>query len=152
MHVVKRMSLAVRDKLSDEGARDLEDWVEGRGNEWRDKVTQSVAERFDARLATTAAEIRVDMEKMRSELRQEIANMGAQLRQEMHQGFGQICQAMASVQASLRKEIADLQVNLRTELADNRVELIRWSFVFWMGQVAVMIGVLAYMLRGVTTR
>ena len=141
MHVVTRMSLAVREKLGDEGARDLEDWVEGRGNEWRDQVTQSLAERFDARLATTAAELRVEMAKMRSELRQE-----------MQQGFAQMCQAMASMQVSLRKEIADLQVTLRKELADNRVELIRWSFVFWIGQVAVMIGVLAYMLRGVTTR
>ena len=69
MHVVKRMSLAVREKLGDEGARDLEDWVDGRGNEWRDQVTQSVAERFDARLATVAAELRIDMERMRSELR-----------------------------------------------------------------------------------
>ena len=115
--------------------------VEGCGNEWRDQVTQSLAERFDARLATTAAELRVEMAKMRSELRQE-----------MQQGFAQMCQAMASMQVSLRKEMADLQVALRKELADNRVELIRWSFVFWMGQVAVMIGVLAYMLRGVTTR
>ena len=139
MHVVKRMSLAVREKLGDEGTRDLEDWVEGRGNEWRDQVTQLVAERFDARLATNAAELRVEMAKMRSELRQE-----------MQQGFAHMCQAMASMQLSLRKEMADLQVTLRKELADNRVELIRWSFLFWIGQVAVMIGVLAYMLRGVT--
>ena len=93
MHVVKRMSLAVRNTLGDEGARDLEEWVEGRGNEWRDQVTQSVAERFDARLATVAAELRVDMVKMRSELRQEMANMAAQLRQEMQQGFMKLTQA-----------------------------------------------------------
>jgi hypothetical protein len=37
----------------------------------------------------------------------------------------------------------------RQEIAAVRVELIRWSFVFWLGQIAAMIGVLAFMFRHV---
>ncbi len=36
---------------------------------------------------------------------------------------------------------------LRQELATTRVELIRWSFLFWVGQVAAILGVLAIMAR-----
>ena len=36
---------------------------------------------------------------------------------------------------------------LRQELAITRVELIRWSFLFWIGQVAAMFGMLALMRR-----
>ena len=36
---------------------------------------------------------------------------------------------------------------IRTELANVRVEMLRWSFVFWIGQVAAVAALLAFMLR-----
>ena len=46
------------------------------------------------------------------------------LRLEMHQGFAA----------------------LRQENATTRVELLKWSFLFWIGQVAALAGLLAFML------
>lgn len=46
------------------------------------------------------------------------------LRIEMHQGFA----------------------SLRQENATTRVELLKWSFLFWAGQLAAIAGLLAYML------
>jgi hypothetical protein len=46
------------------------------------------------------------------------------LRIEMHQGFAA----------------------LRQENATTRVELLKWSFLFWAGQLAAIAGLLAYML------
>jgi hypothetical protein len=36
---------------------------------------------------------------------------------------------------------------LRQDIADARVEMLRWSFVFWIGQVAAVAALLAFMLR-----
>ena len=36
---------------------------------------------------------------------------------------------------------------VRNELATTRVEILRWSFVFWIGQVATVAALLAFMLR-----
>ena len=36
---------------------------------------------------------------------------------------------------------------LRHDIADARVEMLRWSFVFWIGQVAAVAALLAFMLR-----
>ena len=36
---------------------------------------------------------------------------------------------------------------IRAELATARVETLRWSFVFWIGQVAAVAALLAFMLR-----
>jgi hypothetical protein len=33
------------------------------------------------------------------------------------------------------------------DLSGVRSELLKWSFVFWVGQVAAMAGLLAFMLR-----
>lgn len=56
---------------------------------------------------------------------------------------------ISAFRAEITRELAAIREEFTRELAAVRVELIRWSFVFWIGQVAVMIGVLAFMLRGV---
>jgi len=45
-------------------------------------------------------------------------------------------QRVAEVKAELRQEMAQL----RTELADLRANLVKWMFVFWMGQAGLTIG------------
>jgi len=47
------------------------------------------------------------------------------------------------------RELHQGLATVRQEIAAVRVELIRWSFAFWVGQIAVMIGVLAFMLRDI---
>jgi len=47
------------------------------------------------------------------------------LRIEMHEGFGAI----------------------RQEMSNQRAELLKWSFAFWIGQLAAICGLLAFMLR-----
>lgn len=36
---------------------------------------------------------------------------------------------------------------IRAELANTRVEVVRWCFVFWIGQVAAVAALLAFILR-----
>jgi hypothetical protein len=49
--------------------------------------------------------------------------------------------------SSLRLELHDGLAAVRDEMATTRVELLKWSFAFWIGQVAAMAGLLAFMLR-----
>jgi|SRR5436309_10028267 len=56
----------------------------------------------------------------------------------------------------LTEEISGLQrefqrglSGVRAEIAATRVETLKWSFLFGVGQVAVMPGLLSFMLRGV---
>ena len=54
----------------------------------------------------------------------------------------------------LAEELADFRVEIAKQFADvtsamssMRVELLRWSFVFWLGQITVIAAMMAYMLR-----
>jgi hypothetical protein len=54
----------------------------------------------------------------------------------------------------LAEEISGLRVEMhagftaiRHELSEQRVELLKWSFAFWIGQLAAMTALLAFMLR-----
>ena len=64
-------------------------------------------------------------ERFERRLAQEIAGLEVRLTREMHSGFSAI----------------------RQEMADERVDMFRWSFVFWIGQFAATAGLLAFMLR-----
>jgi hypothetical protein len=66
-------------------------------------------ERFEARLTAVCAQLK-------SELREEIVNGDASIRVALVEGL-----------SSIRKEMGDL-----------RVDVLRWSFLFWLGQIAAM--------------
>jgi hypothetical protein len=47
---------------------------------------------------------------------------------------------------ALRLEMYQGFAGLRQEIATVRVELLKWSFLFWAGQLAAIAGLLSYML------
>ena len=50
---------------------------------------------------------------------------------------------------SFERRLGTEMAKLRLEVADLRFELLKWSFLFWIGQLAAVTAVLALMLRGV---
>lgn len=49
--------------------------------------------------------------------------------------------------ASLRVEIATMAAAIRQEIAKDRFELLKWMFVFWLGQLAATSAILSFVLR-----
>ena len=80
-------------------------------------------DRFELRLAQESSAIRQEVAAVRAEMatRKELEIV----RQEMHAGFAR----------------------LEGQLAESRVEIIKWSFMFWTGQCFVVLGFLFLFLR-----
>jgi len=51
-----------------------------------------------------------------------------------------------------RIEMANGFAALRQEMAAMRFDLLKWSFLFWIGQVATLGGLIAFMLKNFTVR
>ena len=49
--------------------------------------------------------------------------------------------------SKIRVDVAHLGADLRQEMAAGRVELFRWCFLFWIGQVLAIGGLMGVMLR-----
>lgn len=60
----------------------------------------------------------------------------SKLRVEMTNGF-----------AALRQEMATGFAMFRQEMADQRFELLKWTFIFWVGQVFALGSLLAILIR-----
>jgi hypothetical protein len=121
MPITARLSRKLRQTLGDEAAEDMVNWMQ--------QVDGHSGELGELREA-----IRADL---------------AELRQEMHAGFAQVDvkhaglrQEMLTGFADLRQEIARLETKIEKRTAD----LIKWSFVFWVGAVGA-IAMLARVLR-----
>lgn len=47
----------------------------------------------------------------------------------------------------LRQDLAVLKAEIKTDMASSKAEIIKWMFLFWTAQVAVIIGFLSFALR-----
>ena len=94
------IGVALRDRLGEEGARALSDYVEQHADTWRTDVVNTCIDRIDGRLHDYAR------------------------RDDVAVGFEKI-------------------VN---KLADLRVELVRWSFAFWLGQIVAFAAILRVLI------
>jgi hypothetical protein len=150
------VGLHVADKLGPEATEDLAHAFE----ELRDEVLAVADDRFGVRVGLVASELRHEMARMDGNLRQEMARMDGNLRQDMAKMDGNLRQDMAKMDANLRQDMTKMDANLRVSMADGfasirkemaemRVELIRTSFLFWLGQFVAILAALGYMLRGV---
>ncbi len=117
--------------------------------EAREDVITACTERFERRLVEETSGLRIQINRLEATLRQEMTTLEASLRQEMTTLGASLRLEMSTLGGSLRQEIADLGASLRAEIASGRVEFIKWSFLFWIGQVLAMIGILGIMLRAI---
>ena len=100
--------------------------------ERRADVIAACTERFERRLVEEVSGLRIQVGQVESAIRQDMANLRAEIAQ---QG------------STLRQEMATLGSGLRDESAAGRVDLFKWCFLFWVGQVLAIGGLLAVMLR-----
>jgi hypothetical protein len=156
-------------RLGDEATVALVELLDRSHREARDELIVACTERFERRLveevagvrvhiAQLGADLRQEMAGMRGDLRQDMATMGADIRREMVTMGADIRQEMATTGAELRHEMAALGTDVRREvvtmgadvrqeMATGRVDLFKWCFLFWVGQVLAISGIMGVMLR-----
>jgi len=54
---------------------------------------------------------------------------------------------ISALRIDVTREISILRQDFTRDLSAVRVELLKWSFLFWVGQVAATAGLLTFMLR-----
>ena len=160
---------ALRDRLGEPATAGLVELLDDAKREWTADVIAVVGERFERRLVAETSGLRVEMAQgfasvrvemaeglasVRREMaeglasvRLEMAEGLASVRQEMAEGLASVRQEMAEGLASVRQEMAEGLASVRQEMAQQRVELLKWAFVFWMGQFVAMVSLFALGIR-----
>jgi hypothetical protein len=116
---------ALHARLGDDATTGLLQLLDRSHREAKQQLISACTGRFERRLVEEVSGLRV-----------QIAQLGAELRQQM-----------AAMRADLRQEIATMSADLRQEMAAGRVDLFKRCFLFWIGQVLAISGIVGVMLR-----
>jgi hypothetical protein len=149
---------SLRERLGPEATGGLVDLLGIAQREWSAEVIEASVDRFERRLGAEIGGVRQDMTTEFAAVRREMTEGFAKLRQEMTEGFAQVRREMTEGLAQVRQEmtqgLADVRREMtaefaavRREMADMRFDLLKWSFVFWIGQVLAIAGIMSLMLR-----
>ena len=159
------VSAAVRERLGIEATAGLVDLLEVARQEWTDEVMVLSSERFERRLVEEASAVRLDVVRGNAALRHEVGELRLELRlgfadvrqdlrqevtrlhQELHHEVTGLRQELHHEVAGLRQELRQGTAELRQEMAANKFDLLKWSFVFWIGQVLAIAGIIGALLR-----
>ena len=144
---IESVPAALQTRLGPEATGGLLQLLHRAHLEGRDDVIAACTERFERRLVEETSGLRVQISQVESGLRQDMSAMRAELRGEMAQLGANLRGEMAALGASLRQDMANLGSDLRGDIASGRVDLFKWCFLFWVGQVLAIGGLLAVMLR-----
>jgi DNA anti-recombination protein RmuC len=98
-------------------------------------------------MAAGLAAVRQEMAAGLAAVRQEMAGELAAVRQEMAGGLAAGRLESAEGTAAVRQEMAAGFAALRQEMADQRFELLKWAFIFSVGQFFAVAGLVAVVIR-----
>ncbi len=113
--------------------------------------TQQWIGELRAEIEGSIAGLRAETQQWIGELRSETREAVATLRSEMQESTvalrGEMRQMGAELRVEFQQEVSRVEGSLRKEIHEARSELLKWSFAFWVGNVAVLSGILFAMLR-----
>jgi len=122
---------ALREKLGDDGADALVDLFNQSEQRQKENVLEFVEEKFERRLSD-------EIGKVNQRITDEIGKVNQRITDEM----AGVNQRITNETESLRVEIQQTRADLIDRIEKSNANLIKWVFAFWVGQVAVLTGIL----------
>ena len=120
---------ALRDKLGEEGADGLIELLNNSSDNIHNSVIILAGEKFESRLSEEIGQFRAENAEQIASLRAEFYEQIAGLRSEFYQ------------------EISKLRSELLEKIEENKSSTIRWMFLFWVGQIGTLVGILFAFFR-----
>ena len=122
---IEQVPAALQARLGPQASGALLELLDRSHRTAREDVITACTERFDRRLVEESSGLRLQISQVEARLRQEFAR----------------------VESSIRQDMAELRASLREDIAAGRVDLLKWCFLFWVGQVLAVGGMLGVVLR-----
>lgn len=141
----------LRDKLGEEGSESLVVLLNQVTKDQQEDIVALVGEKFERRLAEELAKFRAEVAAEFASVRIEIASVRLELGREIAAVRSEFKEYLAAMRAELKEDIANLRAELRsafkTDIAALRSEIIKWMFIFWVGQLGALISILFAFFR-----
>ena len=110
-------------------------------------------------IADTSSELKKDVievvgEKFERRLSEEIVNLKSELIERIANTETKLSEKIANTETKLSEKIAGAEIkmaennaSLEAKMADNKAEMIKWMFIFWIGNFITIIGGIVGILK-----
>ncbi|MBF0487472.1 MAG: DUF1640 domain-containing protein [Nitrospirae bacterium] len=120
---------SIRERLGDEASEDFATLINDIDLGARKDAIAIAEERFERRLVEETGKLRVDIGKLNERISVEIGNVNGRISVEV---------------GKLNERISEETGKLRVEIANCKADIIKWMFLFWIGQTAVMVALFKF--------
>ncbi|MBF0567465.1 MAG: DUF1640 domain-containing protein [Nitrospirae bacterium] len=127
---------SIRERLGDEASEDFATLINDIDLGARKDAIAIAAERFERRLVEETGKLRVEISKVNERISVEIGNVNERISEES----GKLRVEISKVNERISEETG----RLRAEIANCKAEIIKWMFLFWIGQTAVMVALFKF--------
>jgi phosphoglycerate-specific signal transduction histidine kinase len=152
MSTVLELYEKLKPKLGEEEARALLEFVEAsverRAATKEDLLRTEGA--FKEDLLRTEVALKEEMARLDQNLREEITRLDQKLREEITRLDQKLREEITRLDQKLREEITRLDQKIesvKVEITAVKADLIKWAFGFWIGNIAVLSGIMFALLR-----
>ena len=146
-----RIPVALRERLGQEATLGLTELLDAEHVQGSDNVLNVAGDRFERHVTQQVSGLRTEVNQLRTDVNRQFVELRADFNQQLTEQVSGVRVDVGSQLSALRVEMHDSQAALRVEMHNNqaslRADLIKWSFLFWVGQFTAMAGLLSYMLR-----
>jgi ElaB/YqjD/DUF883 family membrane-anchored ribosome-binding protein len=160
---------ALREKLGDEATESLvellnkmlqgskEDVISLSGEKFERRLAEEFA-KFDSKLMEEVAKVNKRIDELSARIMEEVAKLDARITEEVAKLDAKITEEVTKLDAKITEEITKLEARinqriteevskLRVEMSSYYASIVRWMFIFWVGQIGVIIGILFAFFR-----
>jgi predicted RecB family endonuclease len=131
---------ALRERLGEEGVEALVEPINAAYAHARDDTLTLAAEKFERRLAEVGARFETRLTEVEAKFERRLTEEVARLE-------ALISQEVTRLEAKISQEVARLEAKIETKISEVKADLIRWMFLFWVGQLGAILGILLMFFR-----
>ena len=117
----------LREKLGDEGAEALVHVLNENDKELRSSVLNSAEQRFEKHLSEEISAVRLDL-----------ADAEKRFEKHLSKEISAVRLDLSSAEKVMTEEISAVRISIEKSRSDT----IKWMFIFWVGQIGVLLGIL----------
>jgi len=139
----------LREKLGDEGTEALVQVLNENEKELRSSVIDFAEQRFEQSLSREIAGVRVDLadaeKRFEKHLTEEIAGVRVDLADSekgLRADIAGLREEMVRSDLNVRDELKADIADLRGRVEKSRSDTIKWMFLFWVGQIGAVLGII----------
>jgi hypothetical protein len=154
----------LREKLGEEAVASLVEMINQFGEEIKDSIIDLAEKRFEVKLTRESSGIRenmtVDFSALREDMaamenrseqkltieiagvREDMAAMESRFEQRLTNEIAGVREDMAAMESRFNQRLSGEISEIREVMHSHNTAVIKWMFLFWIGQIGVLLGVL----------